>query len=142
MAGWTTRWPAKFHRYCLRQLSTEIPSRATLVAAIRVASSNGGISEAHELPERQPKTGGSQERKSLGVPVARSATGRVNPAEAYRHRHTGRTAHRIISPSCGGRDPLRDQPTNLSTACQERQLRHPRKSLPPTRVTGCVQQNQ
>ena len=52
------------------------------------------------------------------------------------------TLHRIIRPGCGGRDPLRDQPTNPSTTRQECEFRDPRKSLSPARVAGCVQQNQ
>jgi integrase len=70
------------------------------------------LNEAHELPERQSETGGSQERKGLGVPVERDSIGRSNPAKAHRHWNAGRLAERVSRPSCGRYNPLRDQPTN------------------------------
>jgi hypothetical protein len=69
------------------------------------------VNEAHELPERQSETGGSQERKSLGVPVERGSAGRRNPSKAHRQWNAGRLADGVSRPSRGRRDPLRDQPT-------------------------------
>jgi hypothetical protein len=93
-------------------LSTPLRFSAKLRAAIRVASTEmEEVNEAHELPERQSETGGSQERKSLGVPVERGSAGRRNPSKAHRYWNAGRLADGVSRPSRGRRDPLRDQPT-------------------------------